>query len=43
MHVCFPKDKPNLKTEIMQQILVVPRTHLKIYLLNENACFLPVT
>lgn len=43
MCIYFPKDISDLKTEIMQQMLVVPRTHLKFYLLNENAWFLPVT
>lgn len=43
MHIYFPKDKTNLKTEIMWQILLVPRTHLNFFLLNENACSLPVT
>lgn len=31
MHSYFPKDKSNLKTEIMHQILLVPSTHLTFY------------
>lgn len=31
MHIYFAKDKSNLKTEIMHQILLVPSIHLKFY------------